>query len=376
MVVAWLPPVIEQLRPGEGNLRKIFSQFTDPGEPFIGTRAAIKAMVGRFNLLGPWLLDARKDPRSDPNYVGFVLFVALVGAALWWAWRRRERIEVSLFAVLVLATVLGLLSTVRIFGPFFDYVIRWMSPLVAMWVAASIWSFWLTWRARRPAGSGDADLTRAAVLGLASIVVVAGVGVVRARDAEVPFERDIELTEALSAQLERSLDPAERYQVNEVDPVSFGSVAFGLALELPRHGVHAGVGPWGVAGAMPFRVVTDEQADSTLWYVAGAPAIEAFATADGAVVRAQADVRSPPDVQRSDQLETQLMRALCDSGHADLRHLLFSRWGHTTLAFAPGVTPEVKKLLDQYTALRQPAAVVELPVGVSGYEIAPQLPPC
>src|SRR3954451_6691076 len=30
MIVAWLPPVIEQLRPGEGNLRKIFHQFTDP----------------------------------------------------------------------------------------------------------------------------------------------------------------------------------------------------------------------------------------------------------------------------------------------------------------------------------------------------------
>mgnify|MGYP000131311575 CR=1 FL=1 len=41
------PDVIEQLRPGTGNLRKLYHQFSDPGAPFVGTRAAIKAMIGR-----------------------------------------------------------------------------------------------------------------------------------------------------------------------------------------------------------------------------------------------------------------------------------------------------------------------------------------
>ena len=132
MVVAWLPPVIEQLHPGTGNLRKLYHQFSDPGAPFVGTRAAIKAMIGRFNLLGPWIIDAQKDPRSTPNYIGFVLFVALVGLSARWAWKRRERIELSLYAVLGAATVLGLFSTTRIFGVFFEYVIRWMLPLVAL----------------------------------------------------------------------------------------------------------------------------------------------------------------------------------------------------------------------------------------------------
>jgi len=376
MIVGWLPPVIEQLQPGEGNLRKLFHQFTDPGEPFIGTRAAIKAMVGRFNLFGPWIIDARKNPRSDPNYLGFLLFVVLVGAALWWAWKRRERVELSLFAVLTLATVLGFVSTVRIFGPFFDYVIRWMSPLVAMWIAAAIWSCWLTWSARSPAESHDRKAMGAAAIGVACITAVTVIGVVRSAPADVPFPRDIALTQALSTQLRSSLDPAERYQINEIDPVSFGSVAFGLAVEFDRRGVHAGVGPWGTAGAMPFRVVADDRADSTLWYVAGTKAIEALASLPGAVVRAQADVRSPDDVKRSEALETQLMKELCDTGHGDLRRLLFSRWGYTTLAFSPGVSPEAKQLLDEYTALRQPAAVVELPVGVSGYGLDPQLPPC
>jgi len=44
-IVCWLPPVIEQLRPGTGNMRKLYHQFTEPGEPFVGARAAIKAML-------------------------------------------------------------------------------------------------------------------------------------------------------------------------------------------------------------------------------------------------------------------------------------------------------------------------------------------
>jgi hypothetical protein len=122
------------LRPGTGNLRKLYHQFTDPGAPFVGVRAAVKAMIGRFNLLGPWIVDAQKDPRSTPNYAGFVLFVALVGVSARWAWQRRDRVELSRYAVLSAATALGLVSTMRIFGVFFEYVIRWMLPLVALWL--------------------------------------------------------------------------------------------------------------------------------------------------------------------------------------------------------------------------------------------------
>ena len=376
MVVSWLPPVIEQLHPGSGNMRKLYHQFSDPGEPFVGARAAIKAMVGRFNILGPWLIDPQKDPRSTPNYFGFVLFVVLVGASARWAWQRRERVELTLYAVLCVATVLGLISTTRIFGTFFEYVIRWMSPLVAMWIAACLWSCWLTWRSRATSRSSTRTLMAGAAVVVALMTVVTAIGVARAVTAEIPYERDSTLTGALSAQLEHSLDPSLHYQINEFDPVALGSAAFGLALELERHHLHAGVGPWGVAGVMPFRVVSDELAESTLWYVASKPAIDAFSALPGAVVRASFDVRSAADVKRSDQLEADIQRALCDAGRQDLRGLLYARWGDTALAYTPGLPIDVAPLLQQYTDLRQPAAVVELPVGVNGYDVAPVLPNC
>ena len=379
LIVAWLPPVIEQLQPGTGNLRKLYHQFSDPGEPFVGARAAIKAMIGRFNLLGPWIADAQKDPRSTPNYLGFVLFAALVVVSARWAWKRRDRIELSLYAVLVAATVLGFVSTTRIFGVFFEYVIRWMLPLVALWIATCVWSCWLTWRARAqldPARSFD-DRRMQIVAGVVVVCAFAAtsIGVVRASTAEVPYQRDSAITGALAAQLEISLDPTTRYQINEVDPVALGSVAFGLALELEKHQrVHAGVGPWGVAGVTPFRVVRADQAGSTLWYVASQPVIDAFTALPGAVVKASFDPRSTDEAQRSDQLQADLLQVLCEAGRDDLRTLLFTRWGQTLLTFMTDLPPEAKTLLHQYSDLRLPAAVIELPVGVDGYLVTPQPP--
>ena len=368
MTVAWLPPVIEQLRPGTGNLRKLFHQFSDPGAPFVGSRAAIKAMLGRFNLFGPWIVDAQKDPRSTPNYIGFVLFVGLVGVSARWAWKRRERVELSLYAVLGAATVLGLFSTMRIFGVFFEYVIRWMLPLVALWIATALWSCWLTWRAR-PADS-RVDQRKLIAAGVAAVCACAatGIGVARAATAEVPYMRDSRITGVLAAQLETSLDPSIPYQINEVDPVALGSVAFGLALELEKkHHIHAGVGPWGVAGVTPFRVVNDTQAEATLWYVASDPEIAAFSAIPGAVVRASFDVRTPREAQLSDRLQAQLLQVLCSAGRPDLRDLLFTRWGHTLLTFMTDLPAEAAPLLQQYSDMRLPAAVIELPVGVDGY---------
>ena len=376
LVIVWLPPLIEQFQAGTGNLRKIYEQFTDPGEPYVGVRAALKAMVGRFNLFGPWINQPGKDPRAAPSYIGFVLFVTLVVVAARWAWRRRQRTELSLYAVLALTTVLGFVSTTRIYGTFFEYVIRWMTPLVALWIATSLWSCWLTWRQRRPLMAQD-RMRRVLVLITAAVTVaVTAIGVVRAAGADIPYRRDSAITGALAAQLRADLQPDVRYQINEVDPVALGSVSFGLALELERHGVHAGVGPWGRNGVMPFRVVDDAEAGATLWYTATQPLIDAVSALPGAVVRAQVDVRTVSEVQRSQQLQSELIAALCDTGRPDLRALLFSRWGDTVLALTAGLPPRVGQLLDQYVELRQPAAVVELPVGVAVGDASPTVPPC
>jgi len=93
---------------------------------------------------------------------------------------------------------------------------------------------------------------------------------------------------------------------------------------------------------MPFRVVDDAHADSTLWYVASQPAIDALSSLPDAQVRAAFDVRSPAEAKRSDELQAQLLQIFCESGHPELRPVLFGRWGHTALEFASGVPPQAK----------------------------------
>jgi hypothetical protein len=357
--VMWLPPLIEQLQGGTGNLRKVYDQFTDPAEPYVGLRAALKAMAGRFNLLGPWIDDPLQSPTADPNVIGFVLFCGLVAAGGWCAWRRRQRSELTLYAVLAWVTLLGAVSTARIFGSFFEYVVRWMLPLVAMWIGAAAWSLTRTMLSARPAARRGLT-SAAALIALVSVAV----GVPRGVAADVPYRVDSDITDALADQLGTSLDPSLTYQINERDPVALGSVAFGLHLQLDKDGFRAGVGPWGQAGVKRFRVVDDAEADATLWYVAGQPLIGAVAALPDARVVAEFDVRTPEQAEESDRLAGEIVDTLCAAGRGDLEPYLYARWGFTSVGFQPGLPAEVVPLLERLTDLRQPASVVQLPVGV------------
>jgi hypothetical protein len=207
-------------------------------------------MVGRFNILGPWIIDAQKDPLSTPNYIGFVLFVAGRRGHGVRGTTRAHRVVA--LCVLVAATLLGLFSTMRIFGVFFEYVIRWMLPLVVPVVATCVWSCWLTWRARSQdvsesesrATSESRPIQCDGVL-VVCAAVLTGIGVARAATAEVPYQRDSAITGALASQLEASLDPAKRYQINEVDPVAWDRSRSDWRWSWRSSSVHAGVGPWG-----------------------------------------------------------------------------------------------------------------------------------
>ena len=91
-------------------------------------------------------------------------------------------------------------------------------------------------------------------------------------------------------------------------------------------------------------------------------------------MKATFDPRSPEEAKRSDQLQAQLLAVLCTSGRDDLRNLLFTRWGHTLLTFMTDLPADAKPLLQRYSDLRLPAAVIELPVDVDGYLVTPQAP--
>jgi hypothetical protein len=370
-LIIWAPPVIEQFQSGTGNLRKVISQFTEPDAPAVGIIAGARAMASRLNLLGPWLYDPLRDPTQSPNWLGFVLFCFLVGAAVRVALRRRDPNEIRLYVVLAVLTILGLLSAARVFGTFFEYVIRWMVPLAALWIAAAAWSLY-----RELTERGTVSSAAVVRVGVAAVIAMSGAAVVRAASAEIPYERDSAIAVALSDQLADNLPAGERYQINEFDPVSLGSVAFGLHLELEKRGRADGVGEWGRSGVKEHRVVTSDMADGELWFVAVDPVINAFAALPGAEVVATFESRTTAEVSRSEQLWSQVVDTLCANGAADLLPLLVQRWGFFSLRYDPRTPPELIAALLELTELRQPTAVVLLPVGAVGADIDSVVPRC
>jgi hypothetical protein len=373
----WALPIIEQFQSGTGNLRKVINEFRSPDDPFIGPRSASKAIAGRLNLFGPWLHDPLKSPIADPNLIGFALFLALVAAGAWCAGRRRWRPEMLLFGVLTVATLLGFVSTVRIFGPFFEYVIRWMVPLAALWIGVSSWSILKTLVERRGVADEQRTGDGAVGIGLAAVIsLLATIGAIRSVGADVPYRADSDIAGQLGQQLVNALPAGTLYQIDERDPVALGSVAYGLHLFLERNGRPDGVGPWGVAGVKEYRVVADDQSDGVLWFVATQRVIDGFTTVPGATVVARTDATSSTDTIRSIDLEQTIVETLCEAGRSDLLPLFGKRWGLSEMLFTSDLPASIPPVLVELTSLRQATAVVLLPVGVDGDTIPVASPTC
>jgi len=133
-VVMWIPPLIDQWRRSPGNARILFHHFTatteDDGRArsYIGVTKALKAFVGEFSVTGPWVRGAFRQPYEPPNWLTFLLAVAVVAAALVVLRRlpvAQRRSLVLLFGLLGGSVLIGLFATSRIFGEFYSYVVIW-----------------------------------------------------------------------------------------------------------------------------------------------------------------------------------------------------------------------------------------------------------
>jgi hypothetical protein len=244
---------------------------------------------------------------------------ALWGAAAVLAWRRGLDRQLRLHAVLAVACGLGLVSIARVFGDFFDYVIRWMWVLAALVAVAVAWTAWEAapgrWRRALAAGGGAA---------LAVAVVTASAG---AADVEASGPRNSEIVAALTPELVDHLDERGRYLVRWDDTVSLGATGVGVLLELEKRGFDVGADPFQRAAVLPHRVIDDEcDADAVVQVVVG-PSVEEVRRLPGAEEVAVHDPRSAAERRRFDAVASRLDAALRAAGAEDLtpaidRHLL------------------------------------------------------
>ncbi|MFM8945236.1 MAG: hypothetical protein ACKOJC_00790 [Actinomycetota bacterium] len=359
MILMWIPPVIEQLRPGSGNLRRLWEHFTDPPSDTVGLAAAIKAMAGELNLLGPWLRGPGRAPYDSPQWFGFALFVALVVAGIVAArgQQRLRRAQIGLGGT----TIIGLIATARIFGNFYDYLIRWMWVLAVLWVAVSV--------AAIIGRSGVARVRRTVgAVGMALLVAVTTWGSVASARAYPPYRHDSDLVAGLAPQLDDALPVNHSARLLRWhDPAALGGTAFGLVLEMEKRGVELGVDPWGGAAARPYRVLTEDRADSVLWLVVGPENIERFAARADAIQIAYFDSRSPAEKAESDGLRVKIESSMRAAGHPEWIELLDSQYGHMQILLFSPVSLDLFDLVARYSEIRLPAAVFAVPPGAPLY---------
>ena len=355
--VSLIPPVYEQLTRSPGNLRRLWQHFGNPPEPYVGVRAGVKAFAGEFNLLGSWVTGRHHEPTASPNIVGLLAMLALVTGGLWVAWRRRDRATLALFGVWGAATAIGLFSVTRVFGEFYDYVVRWIWPINAIAVLAALLAIGGAVADRRPA-----HRPLMARVAIAMPVVLVAVAALQAMGARPPHESDSRLVGGLSGPLADHLSPDARYLLRWHDPAALGGVPYGLVLEMERRGFRVGVDPWGKAAAQPFRVQPEETASTVLWYISGDRSIAKFAGRDDAVLLASFDPRSPADRGRSDQVRAMIESRLTELGRAELIPRLDEQYGTTQIRFFEQLPADVIDLVTEYNDLREPGAVFEVPI--------------
>ena len=264
-VVLWIPPVIDEVAHSPGNLTVIRDYFSHPPDSPIGFGRGIGVLLSQLN---PWNLlahilvhDGGGLEVTGSRFPGALLLIAF-GASLIGAWRLRHRALLALDTVLVVALALGLVSSARIFGTVWFYLLLWA------WALCALILFAIGWTAVELARTRDASVARFARIGsgalIGSAVVMSMVFAVQATSVTVQGPRLNETLGAVVGPTATALDHLEAqgqkgpYLVTWLpDAEAIGSAGYGLLNELDRRGFDARAGEAFRPGATRYHVIDD-----------------------------------------------------------------------------------------------------------------------
>jgi hypothetical protein len=365
-VLMWLPVVVDQIRREPGNLRILWRSFTASTEPdgsaraYVGVEAAIKSFAGEIGLPGPWIRGDVRPPTEVTNVFGVLLAIAVVAGSVALLVRGRENggdprsqrpLLTRLFILVGGLNIVGIISTARVFGEFYDYVVRWW------WVIAA-WTFLacalvLIRRLR-------AELVVVAALTITALV--SGLATANAVGYQNPGARNSRTVGGIDAIIRPELNKSEHFLMRWIDPATLGGVPFGMLLDLEKNGFHVGVDAVFAAGALPHRVLPEASANQVLWVVLGDPNIDLMRARADATELGFFDQRSPDDIARSDALRQQLIDRLIELDLACRVPKIDEQYGLATLFLSSLRLPEdVAAIAADYNGYGLPVAVFAVP---------------
>jgi len=354
-LVMWLAPVVDQLRRVPGNLTILREHFTSPGEPYIALSLVGRIVTTQYNVFGPWSLGPRIHVSNDSwlRWPGFILMVSLT---VWALRRSRGTIEWRLLSMTNVVIGVGALSVTRVFGPYYEYTIRWFWVLAAMnamlclrILLGGVLPPAVGWRAAHVV----AALSAVGLLGVTTGQAIGGL--------RLPGATDSRIISMLAPELRDELDPSYRYLIRMYDPYTLNATGFGTLLELGRSGFDVKVDFQFAAAALPHRVAREEEVDFVLWVVVGRP-IERARLDPNLEEIASANPRSSTQEQRAIELFAKIRAGLERTGRDDLIASL-ERPGASLVFAEPPLEPDVADDVRALIRLGQPVSVFRAQAG-------------
>jgi hypothetical protein len=364
--LAWLPVVIDQFRRRPGNLTILWEHFVSPSEPAMGVTQAAKIVATQFNLFGLWLTGpgAQAPAEGWARYIGCFMLCALW---VWATWKVKQTKQSAMFRWQLLMAgmvLIGAFSILRIFGPYYEYTVRWFWILSVLTTITSIFFLVRTYRVVETLRSDRARLrTASAVVAVVVVGLVLMSSLQTADRVKLPGKTESRILADLIPEVVPSLNRDDQYLLKIYDPYTLDATGFGSVLELERQGFDVGVEFFRAAAALPHRVREESDVDTVLWVVVG-PAIKR-ADADPALTKlGEANPRSESEEVLAQQLLIDVSAMLTAAGRDDLVAAL--EIPGASLIFAePPLPDEIATVVRKFISLGQPVAMYSVAPGVS-----------
>jgi len=376
-VLLWIPPVIDQFAHSPGNLGIIRDYFSHPPDATIGVRRGVGVLLAQ---LDPWKLltrtlvhDGGALEVAGSRIPGTVLLLAFAWS-VYMAFRLRHRLILLLDAVLSVALVLGLVSSARIFGTVWFYLVLWAWGLVALILFAIGWTGVELVRARSDTGAtapgAGSRGARAVGAVLVAIALVASIVFsVQARNVTVQTPRVNNSLGALVGPTAAALTQlAARGQAGPYlvtwlpDAQGIGGAGFGLLNELDRRGFAVRAQEQFRPGATRYHVI-DDRTPRLEVHIATGTDIANWRNKAGFTQVAASDPRTDAERAEFDRLHEQVVADLRREGLADLVAQVDQNL--FMLGLAPRVPKVTQQKISQMLNLSMPMAVFVGPPGTS-----------
>ncbi|CAN5738663.1 hypothetical protein BH18ACT2_BH18ACT2_01820 [soil metagenome] len=373
LISLWAPAIFDQLTHDPGNLWLLWRYFTGDADAPIGWGEGLEVVLIHMDpvrLVTGELWGDRQTALpaypSGPVVPGVVLLAAW-SAVLALTWRAADSQLRRLHVVVGVVLVVSLVAASRIVPPVWYWVVLFLWGVQAMvLVAIGLSVAAVLERRPRPRSSrvGRAA-TRAGALAATTLLaaILVGETIVGPRLADHSQSRLLaelvpETVEALRSGEMPGGGADGPYRVVWRDPVALGSGGFGLVDELERAGFDARADDDFSPQVRPHRIVeeTDEDTTTTIEMAAGHN-IERVLALPGAVQVAYADLRSAADLERREQLRSELIRRLAPN----VERLRAIDENPIALAFAENLDPDTARMLVELAEIGLPMAIIVVP---------------